>query len=59
MACSTEPSNTVDELCYSEIAFLLPPGVTTSGGTRVHVFLYAHPILEQVIALRVLLYDRG
>jgi hypothetical protein len=31
---------------------------TTSSGTRVRIFLYAHPTLEQVVALRGLLCDR-
>jgi hypothetical protein len=30
---------------------------TTSSGTRVRMFLYAHPALEQVVALRGLLRD--
>jgi hypothetical protein len=31
---------------------------TTSSGTRVRLFLYTYPTLEQVVALRGLLRDR-
>jgi hypothetical protein len=31
---------------------------TTSSGIRVRIFLYTHPALEQVVALRGLLRDR-